>query len=79
MEDYLKRLKEAFSDLYPEEARMIVQNGLVFEALDDAHDFMRIKLGMNQEAFKVFLSSDEFTSEWDAFCAAESQFIKGLK
>jgi hypothetical protein len=79
MPNYLNNLEEDFNDITSDEAKAIRNNGVVFEAHSDAYDFIKYSLGMDDEEFEAFKTSDGFNDEWKSFCEAETQFVSNLK
>lgn len=78
MTDYISLLKEEFSYLNADEIRMIKSIGMVYEAQQDAYDFMKKCLKMKNKKFEIFKTREEFQAEWDHFCESEQEFIKQL-
>jgi len=76
--DYISFLKEEFSDLNAEEIRSIKSIEMVFEAHQDAYDFIKQCLNMKNKKFEAFRNSEKFDDEWNLFCEAEKQFINQL-
>ena len=78
MTDYISLLKEEFSDLNAEEIKMIKSIEMVYEAQQDAYDFMKKCLKMKNKKFEIFKTKDDFEAEWNRFCEAEQEFINQL-
>lgn len=76
--DYISFFKKEFSDLNAEEIRSIKSIEMVFEAQQDAYDFIKLSLNMKNKKFEAFKNSEEFGDEWNRFCEAEKQFISQL-